>query len=737
MTHRDYTKAIMYFKEQFDAAGEKYQKKPLILNLLALVIADIDDVPHLEFTNTVEVATAFNGYIISASVSNRDGVCIGSGVNNKTKSLISGGYNLASSTLSITIPVGIDIPSIEDSRGSSLKDFESRVGTTCPKQFGGKPLSYVYSTYGSYRDGKLPLSFDVRSVAGAIGRNLGIFSSYKYAVHSQQRFRGFIAYYDPWYESTGSGMDLIYCLDKAFPAWELTKEQIDGPDVCFVRSSNGWPSFNALYYPTLAQMTRSRDQIQQDGGAARRIPCSCQDETFEFSQCLNSRFTLGLIYSTSSQLQLSDDDFEVNSFLIRNLVEVGLQTQKLIIEDPENGDTRAIEHFSDVLGFTISVQKIPALASIPIKSTSEYDNTWARGLSYNQLLAEAWDKIGQNLSALVLEVDGSLSLNKDAVGLNDLPRADMTKSPACQNIFSNNAAFEQMAANPPVALVESYLSCRKTVFSVFSTALGSAVATTNLISSMWWIVCGYFIVFTLRCQNKLVDESEHNVVLTESKKEKIQEALGTVEREALLGHLQALLEHQVASSRALEVIAHRLHAMGRAVTADKEKDENEEEEGKDEAFEKEAADLKSALAGVTSSLDQLASVYRLQNSPAYAASTAERVSACMESMRERKEQKKNKTLATTQAASSSSSSSSENKGSDLEMASRSAPFNYEDVIPHRTAHDGNIDRAAMVSSQRLSDKLRRSLSSTPASASAVSSPMFGSVTRLSEVGRKI
>jgi hypothetical protein len=109
----------------------------------------------------------------------------------------------------------------------------------------------------------------------------------------------------------------------------------------------------------------------------------------------------------------------------------------------------------------------------------------------------------------------------------------------------------------------------------------------------------------------------------------------------------------------------------------------------------------------------------------------------MESMRERKEQKKNKTLATTQAASSSSSSSSENKGSDLEMASRSAPFNYEDVIPHRTAHDGNIDRAAMVSSQRLSDKLRRSLSSTPASASAVSSPMFGSVTRLSEVGRKI
>ena len=159
--------------------------------------------------------------------------------------------------------------------------------------------------------------------------------------------------------------------------------------------------------------------------------------------------------------------------------------------------------------------------------------------------------------------------------------------------------------------------------------------------------------------------------------------------------------------------------------ADKEKEAGEEE-GKDEAFEKQAADLKSALAGVSLSLEQLASVYRLQQSPAYAVSTAERVSACMEAIRERKEQKKIKTLAKPQAASSSSLSSSENKGADLEMASRRAPFDYEHVIPLRTAHDNDIDRAAMASTQRLSDKLRLSLSS--ASAEAVSSPIFGTVT---------
>jgi len=609
-----YRDAISKFRDAINAVGVTYSRKVLILNLLALCVFEID-VPQLQFSTSVDATYIFNGDVKSALISSREGSCVGKG-----SALISGFYDPGSFSLTLSLPLAMDVAylgNIFQNSGSLSPSLMTNF--PCARQWGGKLVDYDTEWISEYRDGSVDFAYDVRAVIAAIAMNLGVYKEYSRV--QDNVYAGFIGFIDTWFED---GMEPFWCLDKSYPAWKLTPEQKSGPDICFVSSNNHWP-FQILYYPVISQLTPTTEGHKD--GEHRLVSCKCDSnasggkEIWHSYFCLHNNFELGLIFGTSSHRQEGDDDANVLSFVNQEVVTIGKRVQKFLIDDPKDGDSAALLYFSNMLAYSINVQREPAISNQSIESYSSsagvwIDNSWARGMSYDELLAEEWKKICSNCSAMIFEVTGSHALNKFSLRLDEVPRENKNAdSPACQDIFSQSAAFDRMLKEPPVKLVNSFFSCQKTLLSILTSTVGSAIAATVFITTVVWVTAGYAAVWALKRRLKASGQQ----ILTEDKKTQVLEAYEELKDDCLLSHLQS-------SKRVIDALSKELAHLQAEVSGIK---------GAAKTHRDKAVD--DSLAALGHSLQQLQGVHHVSDSTSTAKLTAKHISSQLLSQVEKEE----------------------------------------------------------------------------------------------------
>lgn len=552
MSGSQYRDAMLVYQQGTNDLLSKYGSKMFVLNLLVLLVSlDFCNIPHLEFTTSADATYVFNGGLTANFLANREGVCIGS---LDGKQYISGTYDFGSSQLEFSLPLYLDSPYLNEmSMPTSLLSDSLLAGAPCADKFGGLFVDYVSEWMTEYRDGELKFRFDVRSLMAAIGMNLGVDVTALYTRVNSGRYlnqgtalkEGFEAYIDPWYED--GGMDPFWCLDVNFARWGFTEEEKKGPPICFVTAHGMWPG-DMIYYPTITQIAADYRTCDSDG-KCRPMVCECNEYHLASWYCQANRVIFGLFFSTTSQDRYSWDDYSgISAGVVDATVDFGRRMQKFLLDDSENGDTNAIMHVSDVLGYSLVVSRSPATANRPINVTSQSSEhaSWARGLSYNQLLEEAFDKLGcLNCSALVFEVDGSRAFNKFGAELSEIPKKSANKSQSeailgCSNGMDFSAAFSAMINNPPVALVYPYYECQKSTKSLLVTAFGSSLAATNFIGAAAWIISGYLIAWILRWRLKSIDDPE--LVLTKRTKNLVASVYERVKEDSLVAHLESLAE---------------------------------------------------------------------------------------------------------------------------------------------------------------------------------------------------
>jgi len=251
---------------------------------------------------------------------------------------------------------------------------------------------------------------------------------------------------------------------------------------------------------------------------------------------------VGLVFGTSAAVQPAFDDYTgVSQGVREETVSFARKMQRFLIEDSDNGDTNAIMHVSNMLAYSLVAARAPAIANRSIKSYTDrdgkfYDNSWANGKSYNDLLRAEWDALGcDNCSAMVFEVDGARAINKFGTELTQIPKLNPSlQYLGCKNSMQFNDAFDKMAAIPPVQLVYPYQECQKTLSSIAITAFGSSIATTNFFGAIAWGLAGYCVVWILKSR------SSGELLLGENRKALVSAAYEQVQKEALLAHLHSL-----------------------------------------------------------------------------------------------------------------------------------------------------------------------------------------------------
>lgn len=280
-----------------------------------------------------------------------------------------------------------------------------------------------------------------------------------------------------------------------------------------------------------------------NSSVCRYAMCECPDAKYQ-QQCNQQQFTIGLFYiNTRSNAR----GVELESGLFSNpLFQLGLKMQKLIIDDPVNGDVAQNRLASDVLSYTMSISQNRVRANEPITSFNDpvlgfVDNSWANGKSFNTLLADAYSELCGDVECAAyvfktnLEAEGYL--NRYRTSFSDLfYNSAASNSLSCRNVLPREGALDNFARNAPTPLVHDYYQCSKTLTASLASSLGNAVASANFYSSLVWIVAGYLIVFVLKARHKVGGLN----IMTARGKETTLKALRDLKDESVLDALRAL-----------------------------------------------------------------------------------------------------------------------------------------------------------------------------------------------------
>lgn len=185
-----------------------------------------------------------------------------------------------------------------------------------------------------------------------------------------------------------------------------------------------------------------------------------------------------------------------------------------------SGDIDAVLYFNEMLGYSANSDYARQQADVPLKSFTDdngrfYNNSWAGGKSYNQLLRKAWDNICPwgTCASFVFESYSDdttytyLGLNKYHVQLADFsnqsfydPNYNITKGQKhkltmCADTISQTKAMSILGRYPPVQLIQTYFECRPLLQTAVVTSVGNAVGAANLAISVGTIVVGFLLVF--------------------------------------------------------------------------------------------------------------------------------------------------------------------------------------------------------------------------------------------------
>lgn len=526
LTTAEYRASMAYFESELHRLGSNCANKPLVFSMIAYCVYGFRvSSLNLQFSSTVDPTFVFNGLIVAAMISNRDGVCVGS---SELNTYISGSFDAANAALQLDLPLYMDSAYLSNVYANVSKKLLQMA--PCQQQFGGKAVDEILEWLAVNRDGTAKFDFDVRTIMTAVAMNMNIqvdgFNEVPNRISS-----AFETFVDPWY---ADGMDPVWCLAKNHPRWQLSREQKQGPPICFVRDRNNFDMM--LNYPMIFQLARGRFCVP--GGSCIREMCQCNDSTIYSSDCRRNRFQVGLIFSTS----LINTNDDADNPTVDGVVQIGKTFQDFIIKDEREGVLKAMQHFSKVIGYSINVQRAPAISNQSIKSFTDpengriYDNSWAKGKSLDQLLEAEWDNVCQNCSAFIFEVEGSSFLNKYGLTMSNFaPEGKLL----CHDIISQHAAISSLAQAPPVNIVNSYFQCSKTTFSAMAGSVGGAIAATGFMISIFWVLFGHLVVWVLK--KKLRATSGEQLVSKRTKTAVIA-ACHEVQTDLLLTHLKALTE---------------------------------------------------------------------------------------------------------------------------------------------------------------------------------------------------
>lgn len=527
ITVDEFSESMAKLSEKWKLIGSALEKRSRLHNLLAMNSVGFEDKQTKMSLNTnANLGIAFDREVTLAVLSNRRGVCV-HGFHNST--FLSGRFDQAARALQLTIPLPI-VPEYLENVYKTLADkkFSSEIFemNSCHAQILRK--NFVSNEWKSIlRDGEVRIAFDVAAFSMAILLNFGQIDKsgllentiFKYAVE------GMVAYIDPWFNPP---MSPVYCLQKSHQKWNLTIEQINGPDVCFVASVGGL-SNGDLYYPAFGQFWVDESQCPQYEhnnttyqGSCRRRLCECpfpigQNDYSKF--CNQENYFFGFIAGNLDR-GAHDDDYSPDAPNLNVIVQLGLKLQRFLIDDPADGDLAAIQALAPILSYSLNIARAPATSHIPITSWQKpssqishrenayFNNSWAAGRSYDELLEDAWDGLCPSCSGIVFEELTGLTIinqiNKYGLTYEEIARKNaenVQSNEFCGDTFSNSETLAALKRTPPTELVYPYYKCSKKLSNAFWTVIGSSLAATSFLMNVAWLLGGLVLFAWLKRSN--------------------------------------------------------------------------------------------------------------------------------------------------------------------------------------------------------------------------------------------
>jgi len=333
-------------------------------------------------------------------------------------------------------------------------------------------------------------------------------------------------YIDPYY----APMKAIFCIDKANPTYELSAAAIAGPEICFLSIFGAGASRTMLVYPVINQLSSNFQ------------PCTCPKYKTDFG-CNSQTFLYTLV--------------QPNDFNSSVMVDLGTRMQKLMIDDPINGDIQIMESVAEISRVSIFMAakgKIDPGSNIAGISTP---------LFYEQLngyLQQLWDDYCPGCSAVVFFSYGT-NANRAFLPVNkyDLQFASLSNESTtykveiyvndttsiqrhfelplmmCENTLSQMAAMAKLTATSPVPLVADYFECQNTLQAAALTGIGSAAGSAGLYTSIVATVVGLIFVKYINSRyGKQVGDVKLDLLLSTELKSQIAKAKEVRKHEALM-----------------------------------------------------------------------------------------------------------------------------------------------------------------------------------------------------------
>jgi hypothetical protein len=240
ITTSQYRLAMRRFSNKMAELGRIGTNRSCRYSLTTLASLNLYDAEtDLRLYSNVDSGIAFNGVVTTTSLSSAAGVCTGQR-----------GGKLTSYFDSKNKQVVMRMPLPRTSINNSI---DSVCPKHLPSEFLNDRFGYFVQSYLKY----VEFGFDIRATALVVGLNAGVITTEGLVVETSvvADKHGMIGYIDPLYADPA--MPPIYCLDKrrTFQVYNirLSKEQLDGAEICFLASSFKFARVY-FFYPSMNQV---------------------------------------------------------------------------------------------------------------------------------------------------------------------------------------------------------------------------------------------------------------------------------------------------------------------------------------------------------------------------------------------------------------------------------------------------------------------------------------------------
>ena len=552
LTHSQYQRSMQKFAVELKELNSKFQNTNVLLNNLAWATYSFKEGP-LVFRSNSDLNIMFNMQVAASSLASMNGICGYQTAAGGDSGPFPAKYDKALSRLVLRFPASL----VTNTTDNSLVPLQY-----CPGQgnwiavSNNKGLSPRAAQFAGLT---ADFSFDIQSTVLVLSLNLGIAKTTNLLeVRSRaSEANGLIGYVQP-----GRTMDPIYCLNKdtALRIYkiQLTQAQLDGPPVCFLIESF-YSRTLYMFYPWINQVAYDNSKKLFSNENVQR-GCTCPRDQKDLGCNIMERLFVSYFY-----------DLE---FMQKRTIEFGIRLLDIFLEaGSEKGGMALINSLTNLVVYSayvansLRVERIVSFTDS--KSGIFYDNSWANNLTLIQLSSREFEKICPTCGAILFQVtrflarsDFSFPINRNGLSVFelvppqtqsdyitvskgtsrefDLPPTQAallngTNYPyvACQDTLTQSAAIAGLTRQPPVKLINSYYSCRKSWQTAISSAIGASAAATNLYILLAWVLFGLLY-------KKVYPLIYGEFYPTESRLERVSEAEREIERFTLVEVVESL-----------------------------------------------------------------------------------------------------------------------------------------------------------------------------------------------------